>query len=1631
MKDMLQSQADRYTKEHKKKKRWQKVVTALAAVAVFCTTYALILPAITWERSLVCEIPEHQHEDSCYEIVTVPSEKELVCPETEHVHGPGCYIVTDNLICGLEECAGHTHGEGCFDEAGELICNIEESEGHSHSETCYEKELVCQIPEHTHSDSCWVESEPHEEKVLVCQLKEHEHTAACFDAPPAEDDGYYCGQIEHFHSEDQYCYFSDGSLRCTIPEHEHTLSCKSNPKADVETAAVWEKTFENVELSGKWSEDVLAIAKTQIGYRESALNYNVEDDEIKGYTRYGAWYGSPYGDWCAMFCSFCLNYAKVDRELMPIEASCPQWVADLKEDEIFFKPDAYDPKPGDLIFFDWDEINPETQRKADHVGFVSELVYDKETNELKEIKTIEGNSGETVKINRYDPHDVHIMGYGKLPENPNAPRIMKAAKAAAAVISIPECTCSVGSANLISHADQCELKSFAKSIADDLSAEQIYAIWNQLPDNMQAFVIEYLGWSYANHLKREELNRLIEEGGGTHGDVDPHDPDPEDETDIPLCDCVYPPEGLANHSDTCPRKAYVRTLCSEKTAEEIYTVWLDLPEDIQTAILTILGNEQQMKLEQLQEYLAEIIGPEPVEKIVSAEGLDFTLFGAFPETAIPSVSAVGAAKLDMLKTRLADSADHVLSGAYDISVMDGENRFEPESPVEVCISGLDFGVEDVSSLRATVYHFVGLDAEDLEAEDLVLQPKIEKLDAWIAEDGSLCFVTNSFSVFYYTVDFQYGDITFSIEGETTIRLSDLFVQLGLHYDVSDVESVVFSNPDLLQVTSIGGDWMLTSLQAFKSEEKLTVTFTDGLVIEIKVIDAMMVKLEVTDNYNLITTVTDIELLLDKFNVRSTLGLSENTRVNSVSVSPASTTSGNEFRVMTNSAGHQSIRCTKNFTEARKCTVVFDAQDENGYDIACEFTNITADNDSRYTLWNYANGEGGAGSPRIVQGNFVDVVGNRNGTKDWCYPTSATNNSNIHTENAPIGYSNAVFTNKNGTNVNPITIDGQKYHLYVSSNDLSTAYNGSNYRSGSTTTGIQLGRYTNQPCSLPCINGTKHIVAWIEDVNGNKVVMPDVCIGNEGASNLWFWQFGGSGQQVIYTNDGIKQGRRGTSSTGQLAPSEGLKWNNTYGTAVSLQYIFQGIQPDANGYYTLYLTNRSSTSGATGNVDELSVFKFVALSDVKKVVLDVNGNEVTGATQNFDFGVHYQPQVLESDAMTQDGKITDYFQLSNGEKENINGVVGSTFTVWEEPDPYYTTTVRQRVGNSTTTTTIATTTETVTEDGKTYERIRPTNDQAITAGTDKVTIEFVNRKKPTVFISKTFTGLTLEQIAALRDNATDPFTITAVGQIGTLKLGLARSATDDFIDPYAISTDGMTYTWELPIPGNYTISESGFTIDGIECSTVVKNGSNPVSPNADGSYTIEITGSTANAVTIENIYRPSTVPLTVTKTVRGSSDSTAPFTVRIKETGVDLQRYTAKIESSSVTDVTFKESVPDAGVFDTVEFKITNGGSFTIPVVLGYEIEIRELSHEGYTVKIDVTDTDGEGQFSDNANDDRYVIESMPAFAVTAAITNTRSNLLPETGGIGAYPFYILGATLVGGALIYGYILRRKREGRAE
>ena len=179
-----------------------------------------------------------------------------------------------------------------------------------------------------------------------------------------------------------------------------------DPKADTETYVDWDKMFDGFALTGNWPTDLVAVAATQLDYAESSANFamNVRR-ECNGYTRYGAWYGIPYGEWCAMFVSFCLHYAGIEDADFPYNSGCEAWVEKLSADGLYASAaDAY-PKEGDLIFYDEDG-----DTMADHVGIVSG--YDANSGT---IYSIEGNLDNRVQKRDIGRYDWRIMGYGLMP----------------------------------------------------------------------------------------------------------------------------------------------------------------------------------------------------------------------------------------------------------------------------------------------------------------------------------------------------------------------------------------------------------------------------------------------------------------------------------------------------------------------------------------------------------------------------------------------------------------------------------------------------------------------------------------------------------------------------------------------------------------------------------------------------------------------------------------------------------------------------------------------------------------------------------------------------------------------------------------------------------------------------------------------------------------------------------------------------------------------------------------------------------------------------------------------------------------------------------------------------------------
>jgi len=166
----------------------------------------------------------------------------------------------------------------------------------------------------------------------------------------------------------------------------------------------WAESVAGVHLTGDWRKDLVAIASTQLGVKESSINFMIDEQGMKqGYTRYGHWYGANYSEWCAMFVSFCLHYAGVPAGAFPREAGCTAWKSQLSGMGVYRKAsEGYVPEKGDLVFFGAADV-----RTAEHVGIVCRVTD-------TAIETIEGNRGHQVQQESYSLDDPDIAGYASM-----------------------------------------------------------------------------------------------------------------------------------------------------------------------------------------------------------------------------------------------------------------------------------------------------------------------------------------------------------------------------------------------------------------------------------------------------------------------------------------------------------------------------------------------------------------------------------------------------------------------------------------------------------------------------------------------------------------------------------------------------------------------------------------------------------------------------------------------------------------------------------------------------------------------------------------------------------------------------------------------------------------------------------------------------------------------------------------------------------------------------------------------------------------------------------------------------------------------------------------------------------------
>ena len=368
MKDIINGLIERFRRQHVQARRYVAMMLVLALLTTLFVNWQLHGVGISMTADYHCGYEEHQHTAACYEKVLTcgyeegepetpvtssdssadpvsaysaeePEELEEPVqtePETiwvPHEHTDACYEEHRVLTCCQEE---HEHTDDCFDEYGALICGEFE---HIHDDSCYttEYELVCGLDE----------GELVEEPNPAYQEMPASRPVVDLPTEPAETTPDE--PVLHHHTD--ACYTEE--LVCTIPEHHHTVECLADTQADVETAEEWQAAA-NVALNGNWAEDLLTVAKSQLDYQQSDKNFklDVEDQQVlRGYSRYGAWYGNPYGAWDVMFLSYCLHFAGVPQTVVPQRAGVMALHSDLRGSQWLTDADGSTARPGDIVIY--------------------------------------------------------------------------------------------------------------------------------------------------------------------------------------------------------------------------------------------------------------------------------------------------------------------------------------------------------------------------------------------------------------------------------------------------------------------------------------------------------------------------------------------------------------------------------------------------------------------------------------------------------------------------------------------------------------------------------------------------------------------------------------------------------------------------------------------------------------------------------------------------------------------------------------------------------------------------------------------------------------------------------------------------------------------------------------------------------------------------------------------------------------------------------------------------------------------------------------------------------------------------------------------------------------------------------
>ena len=153
-------------------------------------------------------------------------------------------------------------------------------------------------------------------------------------------------------------------------------------------------------------QKIVSIAQSYIGCKESDGSHRKIIDLYNSHKPLARGYAVKYTDaWCSTFASAVAIAARMT-DIIPTECGCEKHIELFKKLGSWQENDAYVPKPGDYIFYDWQDSGVgDCTGSADHVGIVEKVSG-------TSITVIEGNYSDSVKRRTISVNGRYIRGYG-------------------------------------------------------------------------------------------------------------------------------------------------------------------------------------------------------------------------------------------------------------------------------------------------------------------------------------------------------------------------------------------------------------------------------------------------------------------------------------------------------------------------------------------------------------------------------------------------------------------------------------------------------------------------------------------------------------------------------------------------------------------------------------------------------------------------------------------------------------------------------------------------------------------------------------------------------------------------------------------------------------------------------------------------------------------------------------------------------------------------------------------------------------------------------------------------------------------------------------------------------------------